>query len=317
MNGVPFFTVVIPLYNKEKDIAQTLQTLKRQTFDSFEIVVVDDGSTDESLKIVQQFQDPRLRIFTKKNEGVAPTRNFGVDQARSAYIVFLDADDFWHPFHLEDLQELIVKFPNGSWFATAYEKRFTRKLVRPLNSPIMQKGPNWQGEVTNFFEHSLLDCLAWTSAVCFRKTFFRSLNGFDTDITMGAGEDTDLWLRAALVSPLVFTTRVSATHNLQGSNRISHAPTLRRNFMDLDRYEEKAKENIHLKKYLDLNRYSIALQYKYAGDISTFRTYFQKLDINHLSLKQRWLSALPVWGLKFALLVKKRLELLGVRATSF
>lgn len=317
MKGVPFFSVIIPLYNKERDIDQTLQSLTRQTFDSFEVVVVDDGSTDESLLIVQQFKDPRLRVFTKKNEGVAPTRNFGVEKANCDFVVFLDADDLWYPFHLEDLYDLIKKFPDGKWFATAYEKSFNQKLVRPLNSPILQKGASWQGKIPDFFENSLVDCLAWTSAVCFKKSFFQSLNGFDTRITMGAGEDTDLWLRAALESPLVFTNRVSATHNLQGSNRISHSPTRTRKFMNLDLYEERAKENVFLKKYLDLNRFSIALQHKYAGDDKTFREYAEKLDKNQLSGKQKFLLAMPIWGLKLAWFIKNKLEALGIRATSF
>src|SRR5690554_7362859 len=122
-------------------------------------------------------------------------------------------------------------------------------------SPIMEN-KNWMGIVDDYFKNSLIDALAWTSAVCMKKEFFQSLNGFDSSITNGAGEDTDLWLRAALEEPLSFSTKISATHNLDSSNRISHTPTKKRNFMALDKYEAEAKENIFLKKYLDVNRYS-------------------------------------------------------------
>ncbi len=317
MTENPFFSVIIPLYNKERDIANTLKSLSLQSFQNFEVVIVDDGSTDRSLEIARSHATKQHRIFTKANEGVAPTRNFGVEKAESQYVVFLDADDYWYPYHLEDLKELIDTHPEGSWYATAYEKRFNDQLVSSMIAPILNKGPEWKGPVSNFFENSLVDCLAWTSAVCFEKSFFQALNGFDTSITMGAGEDTDLWLRAALKAPLVFSNRISASHNLQGSNRISNSPTLDRNFMDLDRYEDEATKNQFLKKYLDLNRYSFALQHRFAGDENTFKEYISKLNRDHLNAKQRFLLNLPRPVLSLFVKLKSGLEKLGIRTTSF
>lgn len=313
----PFFSIIIPLYNKERDVANTLKSLSEQTYQEFEVIIVDDGSTDKSLEVARSHATERHRIFTKENEGVAPTRNFGVQQAESDYVVFLDADDYWYPFHLEDLKDLIDTHPQETWFATAYEKRFNDQLVSPMITPILEKGTQWKGRVNNFFENSWVDCLAWTSAVCFKKSFFQELNGFDTTITMGAGEDTDLWLRAALKSPLIFSNRISATHNLDGSNRISNSPTLDRNFMNLDLYEAAAKNDPKLKKYLDLNRYSFALQHRFAGDETSFKKYVSKLDPSNLNAKQRLLLKLPKGGLSLFLRLKLGLEKLGLRTTSF
>lgn len=313
---MPKLSVVIPLYNKEKDISETLKSLFQQTFSDFEVVIVNDGSTDKSEEIVKTFDDSRIRLFSKENEGVARTRNLGVEKATSDYIVFLDADDYWYPFHLENLHDLIIKFPNEKWYAAAYEKKHNKKLTTPMSSPIMEK-EKWSGIVDDYFKNSLVDALAWTSAVCMKTDFFQKLNGFDPKITNGAGEDTDLWLRAALEAPLVFSTRISARHNLDGSNRISLIPTKQRVFMNLDNYEELAKENPYLKKYLDVNRFSFAIQHKLAKDNVSFENYISKIDPENLTSKQRFLlkqSRSALIGMKN---FKFLMESLGARLTAF
>jgi len=309
-------SVVIPLYNKEKDIAGTLKSLFSQTFTDFEVVIVNDGSTDNSEAIVKTFDDKRIRLFSKENEGVALTRNLGVEKAETNHIVFLDADDYWYPFHLENLYDLISKFPNEKWYATAYEKKHNKKLTTSMISPIMEK-ENWLGIVDDYFKNSLIDALAWTSAVCMKKNFFQELNGFDATITNGAGEDTDLWLRAALESPLVFSTRISARHNLDGSNRISLTPTKQRVFMNLDKYEGLAKEDPYLKKYLDVNRFSFAIQHKLAKDHESFENYVKNINPENLTSKQRFLlkqSRSALIGMKN---FKFLMESLGMRLTAF
>lgn len=309
-------SVVIPLYNKEKDIAETLKSLLSQSFKDFEVIIINDGSTDNSESVVKKFNDKRIRFFSKENEGVALTRNLGVEKATTNHIVFLDADDYWYPFHLENVYHLISKFPNEKWYATAYEKKHNKKLTTSMISPIMKK-ENWAGIVDDYFKNSLIDALAWTSAVCMKKKFFQKLNGFDATITNGAGEDTDLWLRAALESPLVFSTRISARHNLDGSNRISLTPTKQRIFMDLDKYEISAKENPYLKKYLDVNRFSFAIQHKLAKDNESFENYVKNINPKNLTSKQHFLlkqSRSALLGMKN---IKFLMESLGIRLTAF
>ncbi|RDK83234.1 glycosyltransferase family 2 protein [Marinirhabdus gelatinilytica] len=314
---MPKFSIIIPLYNKEKDIGKTLNSLFLQTFTNFEVVIVNDGSTDNSEAVVNQFKDDRIAYFSKENEGVSKTRNVAASKASSQYIVFLDADDYWHANHLENLNKLVTKFPDNLWYATAYEKRHNHKLTTPMISPILEKGGDWMGLVHNYFENSLVDPLAWTSAVCFKKSFFEKLNGFDTAITHGAGEDTDLWLRAALEAPLAFSNTITARHNLDGSNRISHTPTLLRNFMALDRYESQTEKHPGLKRYLDLNRFSFAMQHKMAGDSETFKKFAKQITPESLTTKQRYMLKQPKQMLKLLLKGKAFAERLGIRLTSF
>ncbi len=314
---MPKFSVVIPLYNKEKDILKTLNSLFLQTFTDFEVVIVNDGSTDASGDLVQTVKDKRITYFSKENEGVSKTRNIGVSKATAKHIVFLDADDYWYPNHLENLSKLVEKFPETPWYATAYEKRHHKKFISPMISPILEKGDNWMGLVPHYFENSLVDTLAWTSAVCFKKEFFEELEGFDTAITHGAGEDTDLWLRAALAAPLAFSNTITARHNLDGSNRISHTPTLIRNFMDVDTYETYATKHPGLKAYLDLNRFSFAMQHKMAGDTATFKRFANQISPENLTAKQRYMLKQPKQMLRLLLKGKALAEKMGVRLTSF
>ncbi|MEZ4859134.1 MAG: glycosyltransferase family A protein [Flavobacteriaceae bacterium] len=311
------FSVIIPLYNKEKDILNTITSLLKQTYTNFEVIVVNDGSTDASETIVKSIKDPRIILFSKQNEGVAKTRNYAVKKVNTEHIVFLDADDFWHPNHLDNLYNLILSFPNHLWYATAYEKKVTHKLIIPMNSPVLEKPKNWMGSISNYFELSLADPLAWTSAVCFKKDFFTQLNGFNAAITMGAGEDTDLWLRAALEAPLAFSCTITARHNLDSSNRISHAPTLLRKYMNLDSYEPLIHQYPYLKQYLDINRFFIGLSHKLAGDKISFKNYIQKIDANNLSKKQKIIMKLPRPILLILLKIKGFMTRVGIQSTTF
>lgn len=310
------FSIVIPLYNKEKDIQATLQSVLAQTHTDFEVIIVDDGSKDGGVAKAKAIGDVRIKIFSKENEGVAIARNYGVSKANNELIAFLDADDYWYPTHLKDLNILAEKQPNAKWFATAYEKKFNNSLIVPFDGPIMKNDSSYVS-VSNYFENCLIDSISWTSAMCFKKSFFNSLNGFDASITHGAGEDTDLWIRAALKEPLAFCLKISATYNLEGSNRISLTPTKKRAFMDPDNFEKAARQDSDLKKYLDLNRYSFALQHKLAGDRESFRKFLKNLDPENISSKQRMLLKLPNFVLKMLLKIQGGLRSSGVQTTSF
>ena len=89
------FSVIIPLYNKEAYIEQTLGSVLAQTYPFFEVIIVDDGSSDASLQIVNRITDSRIRVISQVNSGVATARNRGVKEAKENYVAFMDADDFW------------------------------------------------------------------------------------------------------------------------------------------------------------------------------------------------------------------------------
>ncbi len=113
-------SIVIPLYNKAHTIIATLDTVFNQTFQNFEVVIVNDGSTDNGVDIIsQKFQDPRLRIISQENQGVSAARNRGVDEAKGEWVAFLDGDDKWHPDYLGTMYTLICRYPEAVMFLCA------------------------------------------------------------------------------------------------------------------------------------------------------------------------------------------------------
>lgn len=118
MKKEPLFSVVIPAYNCARFIQQTLRSVYEQTERDFEIIVVNDGSSDNLLEILAQEDDSRLRIINQKNGGVSRARNKGIQEARGKYIAFLDSDDAWLPCHLEKARVFFEKYPEYFWYAT-------------------------------------------------------------------------------------------------------------------------------------------------------------------------------------------------------
>ena len=211
-------SVVIPLYNKERHIKNTINTVLAQTYKEFEIIVIDDGSTDKSAQIVQEIKDKRLKFLKKKNEGVSATRNLGVFEASNEIVAFLDADDEWRPDYLEKIHMLYQKYPKAAIYATNY-------------SIIEQGGKNYtldypgidftDGLIENYFYSAYTFTPLWTSAVCVSKTIFLTMGGFPTNIRNG--EDLDLWCRIALKYPIAYINKPLAVYRRDSDNMLSRS----------------------------------------------------------------------------------------------
>lgn len=292
----PFFSIVIPLYNKEKFIVETINSALNQSYENFEIIVINDGSTDNSLIEVNNIQDKRITTYTTKNQGVSNARNNGMENASADYICFLDADDYWHPNHLKTLHKLILNFPDCGLYATAYKKKHLTGTIKSVYKNIPNQA--WKGIVKEYFESSLINSIAWTSTVCVPKKIIDSVGMFDPKITLGAGEDTDLWIRIALKHKVAFDNTVTGIHNLHAENRVSNSNTNIRKFLDLDKYENYVSQHKGLKKYLDLNRFSIAMQYKLANNKQMAKNISSKIDSKSINIKQKLLLNSPVFVLK-------------------
>jgi glycosyltransferase involved in cell wall biosynthesis len=121
----PKLSVIIPLYNKKAYIARAIQSVLAQNWQDYELLVVDDGSTDNGRGVVrEQFQDPRIRLVVQENSGEGGARNRGIAEMRGDIAAFLDADDEWLPTHLGHIAELAIGFPQAGWFATRYRSMF-------------------------------------------------------------------------------------------------------------------------------------------------------------------------------------------------
>lgn len=207
-------SVVIPLYNKEKSIASTLQTVLNQTFTDYEIVIVNDGSTDGSVEEIEKVQDDRIRLVHQPNAGVSAARNRGIEEAKGDLIAFLDADDEWKPEYLATQYHLFQKYPECSVFACNYEFRDVSGKVTPT---LIHKLPfvGEDGILSNYFE--VASCShppLWTSAVMVKKQAMQAIGGFPLGIK--SGEDLLTWARLAVNGMIAYSKRPLAVFNVEG-----------------------------------------------------------------------------------------------------
>jgi glycosyltransferase involved in cell wall biosynthesis len=278
-----FFTVIIPLFNKENFIESTLISVLHQSLIDFEVLIINDGSTDKSEEKVLKFTDSRIKYFYVENRGVSAARNFGIAKAQSDYITFIDADDYWFPDFLQEMFENINRFPELEVFSAAIEVE-TSKKVFPSSYSIVKTG---DCEIVNYFDASLKETVICTSCAVFHKSVFEKTGNFD--INLKSGEDTDMWIRIGLNYPILFSWKILARY-------VYDAKSLTKNHKTTITSLEK--KNPNLKKFLDLNRFSLAIKSKIVGDQERFLVFYQGIDLNKLSLKKRVLLQLPVFLLK-------------------
>ena len=191
------FSVVIPLYNKVSCIQETLTRAMDQSFEDYEIIVVDDGSADGSLHVVEQIKNDRVCVIRQENAGVACARNTGILAATGEYIAFLDADDLWHGDYLQTISELIGKYPQSDIFVTAYRVLLGNGKIR--HSAIL---PQPDGCLDSYWE--TLDNsydFVWTSATVIRREALMEAGLFRPGEKIG--QDLDMWARVARRNPLV------------------------------------------------------------------------------------------------------------------
>ena len=210
------FTVVIPLFNKERHIERAVKSVINQTFQNFEIIVVDDGSTDNSAEEVLKIKDNRIKLIKQKNGGVSSARNKGIDEARYEYIGFLDADDAWKPNFLDSIKEIIEKYPKAGAYCTSYDIK-TEDGIVIVPSNYLNFDSNWNGIIDDYFKYSLKGSLIWTSCVVIPKSVFIDLGGFPVGIKRG--EDLDMWIRIALNYDIVYLNKTCATYYHDADNR--------------------------------------------------------------------------------------------------
>lgn len=289
----PVISIVIPVYNKEKCIENTLKSVFNQTFEAYEIILINDGSTDASEAEILKFSSDKINYFKTENKGVSRARNFGIEKASGTYIAFLDADDIWFPNHLENLMALVNNYPNCGIYAANYEFYYTEnKIIKPKFKNIPTA--NWHGIVADYFTSSLAYHLVWTSAVLIPKSIFQTIGNFDEKITLGAaGEDTDLWMRIALHHPIAFNTVVSAHYVMESAGKISSINTKKRDFSKLDKFKEEEKNNLSLHKFLNVQRTIYALKHKLVNDRENFNYYYSEIDQKHLDFKTKVLLKMP------------------------
>lgn len=307
---MPYFSIVIPVFNKEKFVATTLKSVLAQTYIDYEIIIINDGSTDTSEAVITAFKDNRIRYFFKENHGVAIARNFGIDKATGDYICFLDADDYWFPAFLETMNHYIQKLPEQKVFASAIEVETKNKTFAAQYS--IEKKSDY--EVVNFFDASQKECVLWTSSVAIHKSVFEIVGVFDTNIKKC--EDTELWIRIGLQFTIVFIWKIGAKYGYD-ENSISRNLNYFFEPYTFDKYAMAEKQNPKLKQYLDLNRFSAVIKCNLSGDWKTSEEIYSEINLKNLNWKKRILLELPPVIMKLLLKLQLQLTNLGLGNSVF
>jgi glycosyltransferase involved in cell wall biosynthesis len=186
------FSIVIPLYNKELFIKRCIDSVLAQTYLDYELIVVDDGSTDNGLSIVRSYKDSKMKILTQTNSGAGAARNRGVIESSKTWIAFLDADDSWTNDHLEELKTLTKMFEDVGLVSTK-----STEIKAGQMPAITIRKENTERKIVDYFRYAAVRSgFIHTSSVAVKREVFEKLGYFKS---FHQGEDTEFFSRVCLV----------------------------------------------------------------------------------------------------------------------
>lgn len=211
MTASPKISIVVPLFNKAAFVSEALESVRAQTLAAYEIIVVDDGSTDEGAEIVRKLDCANLHLITQTNAGVSVARNRGIEAARGDFVAFLDADDRYAPGFLEGIACLVARYPAAAMYCTAYKRfwddgrrEFCRLQHVALNTGVI---------LNDFYGAWCSGAFTFTSAIAIRRNVFDDLTlRFPEGERLG--EDQDLWFRIAERHQVAYLNTASVDYRM-------------------------------------------------------------------------------------------------------
>ncbi len=206
------FSVIIPLYNKEREIGDTVRSVLAQTLQPREIVIVDDGSTDGSAAIVRSIASPLIRLITQPNAGECAARNRAITESTSDYVALLDADDTWEPGFLEEIAAMIAEFPGCGIYSTAFD-------IIDRDGKFPAQTPTERGIVADFFRDSAHRYITIPSASAIPRAVFSEVGGFPEGMKIGG--DLYMWIKIGRRYSVCFSPKRLVNYSKVASNRSS------------------------------------------------------------------------------------------------
>jgi glycosyltransferase involved in cell wall biosynthesis len=237
MNHAPiYFSIIIPTYNRAGFITKTIDSLLKQQYQHYEIIVVDDGSTDDTEEVIKKYSSPNFTYIKKQNAERGAARNFGAALAKGKYINFFDSDDLAYPNHLEEANKLINNYSEPEWFHLSFviatpEGVITNRMENNIDATLNRK----------LYRGNNLSC----NGVFIRKDIALQ-HTFNEDRQLSASEDYELWCRLAAHFPLYYSntiTSVIVNHDMRSMHRINGEQLLKRLNL-LAHYLENDKQTV-------------------------------------------------------------------------
>lgn len=211
-----YFSVIIPLYNKRPYLERALKSVFSQTYQQFEIIIVNDGSDDGGELVADSYQShENITLINQKNSGVSIARNTGIKAAKYDFVCLLDADDAWMPEFLQEIADLIKDFPEHHIFSLRHE---IIDRDGQLIYPKVKLNKSFRGVINNFTQlYSKSNGIINASSVCLRKSYYLELGGFPAE--QNQGEDIYLWILYGLNTNVVFNNIVGSCYYRNTNNR--------------------------------------------------------------------------------------------------
>ena len=197
------FSVVIPLYNKAAYIERAVNSVLNQRIPCDEVIVVDDGSTDNGVEKVKSIASDKIKLIQQKNQGVSAARNTGISACNNEYVLFLDADDIWLPNFTEEIAKLQKNFPEAGLLATAYAFKEEQKII-PARLKAVPKGI---GIIEDYFLSCIkADLPVTASSVAIKRSLLKKIGSFPVGMAMG--EDQLTWSKIAYQADIYFSNTI-------------------------------------------------------------------------------------------------------------
>ncbi len=303
----PFFSVIIPLYNKSKYIERTINSVLNQSFKDFEIVVVDDGSDDDGPGKVKVINDSRIRLIRQVNKGVSLARNRGINESNGRYIAFLDADDFWCECHLQCARDFFNKFRHVKWYASRWLRSTPDKSIQKTvtGKPLYSIGSYFIKAYKN----------VWTSSVVAEIELVKSVGGFSHEFSHG--EDFHFWYRVAQVEEyLGLTNMVTAIYldtesSLTKSTQTSFVKSWNFIFDFLSPNSRESYIDPALKSFIKKRMYAYLLDSDSPGLLGFLKTYQLAFNLPQ-RISYKFITMLPFGscGRVFAFKILNRVRII-------
>jgi len=215
-------TAVIPAFNEERFVARAIESVLSQSVRPIQVLIIDDGSTDRTAETAMRYKSDGVEYVYQKNAGLASARNKGINLARGKFIGFLDADDEWKDYLLEDIKIIFEQHPTLMWACAPFERVFENgetDYIRSLGSDIVNNGM-----IENYFKVQSAYHFSCSSSMVINRQVFKSVGEFDTSISQ-YGEDLDMWFRIALKYPQIgYSSRVGAVYWQKEGSIMSTSP---------------------------------------------------------------------------------------------
>ena len=318
------FSIIIPLYNKAPYIRKALESVCAQTYTDYEVIIVDDGSTDDSARIAEEYirevkgaensgaetnaynlSPINYKLIRQANSGVSAARNNGVAQASGDYIAFLDADDWWEPTYLERMAQLIEDYPEAELYACNYVYYKPGKTHVALNIPT-----GYINYPKAYYEGGAMP--VWTGAAIMPRAVFNEMGGFPVGIKLG--EDFLLWAKIAMQYKVAFLNEPLAWYNNDvpatlRATRNLHAPEYHMLF-NLGRLGDEAMrreaKGDDWQMLIDKLRVNSLLEYWISKEYHHQATEeLEKVDWTKQPANVKSLYKTPIWRLKAKRLIMR------------